>query len=558
MQVVENTECVGIWTEYLVCKIVGIDFISTRTYVKDLNFPLQQELSKKLEFLKNIGICEHIGGENSSIGDFKLADGAYLSVKTNISGDKVCPNFIGQTTLKKLNFSTTDDFKYWVLNSPEEAYLKYSQALLKTKHLLYINYSTGNFFYITNQQELPKLSSFTFTKNLDTWKESCTMKIDGKSIAEFQVHNNRNCVKCRFSMKNFIQNSTLYKTGTFTKTNFKIKKKVGTFNYLGSKTKLLHFIRKSIEEYIKRPISEISSFFDLFAGSGAVSSYFLENKVKNIITNDNMYYSKVLCAGMICDEDVSSYITTLNQLEPKAGHITKTYATNRMYFTEDNAKRIDAIREYLADNKEIIGCKKFYILLRCLLYAATKVANISSTYGAYLKKFKTSSLKQLNLVCPEVKTEETALTTYNQPILQLIKDIDIIGDVCYLDPPYNSRKYSSNYFVMEVLASNCKTLVSDGITGIPLTEPQGSSDFCSKTTVVESFDLLFKKIKTKHIFVSYSSESLVTKECITDLLNVNGWTDVKIYSQSYQRFKSNSRTSNDATLFEYLFCAKRA
>lgn len=559
MEVVENTETIGIWTEYVICEVLGIKFNSSRDYVKDLNFAVADELFKKLEFLKNIGICEHIGNQNDSVGDFRLNDGTFLSVKTNISGDKVCPNFIGQTTLKKLNFTSPEDYKFWTLNSPGEAFLKYSKALLKTEHLLYINYSAGKIFYITHQPVSLSNSSFSFTKTLETWKESCTMKIDGKSIAEFQVHNNRNCVKCRFSMSNFIQKFTRHQAYTFSKINFKIKKKVGTFNYLGSKTKLLSFLRTSIEEYTTKPLQEISTFFDLFAGSGAVSAYFLENGVKNIVTNDNMYYSKVLSSGMICDEDISKDIDILNNLEPSRGFITETYATNRMYFTEDNAMRIDAIREYLEYNKELIGDKKFHILLRCLLYASTKVANISSTYGAYLKKFKPSSSKRITLFCPDVKYCSTKLTNYNDSILNLVEYLDISGDVCYLDPPYNSRKYSSNYFVMELLATNCKDPVSNGITGVPLTEPQGSSDFCSKAKAIESFSKLFSKISTKYLFLSYSSEALLSKETILELLSSNGWCEVEIKYQSYQRFSSNKKTKNASTdLEEYLFCAKRA
>lgn len=561
MEIVQNTETVGIWTEYVICKVLNISFnTASRDYVKELNFSIQKELETKLDFLKTVGISHHIGNENDSIGDFKLCDGSYLSIKTNISGDKVCPNFIGQTTLKKLNFESVNQFKTWVLNNPEEVFLKYSKALLKSQHLLYVNYNNGQIFYIKHQELLSRAVSFSFTKDIQSWNESCTMKFDGKSIAEFQVHTNRNCVKCRFSMNNFIKNFTSFTYCNFTKTNFKIKKSAGTFNYIGSKTKLLTFLRESIEDYTAKPLSEISSFFDLFAGTGAVSSYFLENKVKNITTNDNMYYSKVLCSGLICTENVKDYISILEQLTPVRGFITNTYATTRMYFTQDNAMKIDAMRQYLEENKESIGEKKFYILLRCLLYAATKVANISSTYGAYLKKFKSSSLKQIKLICPQVKTfEDSCFTIYNDSILDLVDKVNIQGEVCYLDPPYNTRKYSSNYFVMETLATNCKSPVSDGITGVPLVEPSGSGDFCSKVKVVDSFNALFSKINTEYIAVSYSNDGILSKELIKELLEKNGWIDVKIYTEPYQRFKSSKVSKQSIKdLVEYLICAKKS
>ena len=37
---------------------------------------------------------------------------------------------------------------------------------------------------------------FTFTRQtIEKWNESNTVKYDGISIGEFQVHNNRNCFK---------------------------------------------------------------------------------------------------------------------------------------------------------------------------------------------------------------------------------------------------------------------------------------------------------------------------------------------------------------------------
>ena len=55
--------------------------------------------------------------------------------------------------------------------------------------------------------------NFIFTKNLDTWNESATMKVEYKiedkktilSLGEYQIHNNRNCIKFRFDLKNLLR-----------------------------------------------------------------------------------------------------------------------------------------------------------------------------------------------------------------------------------------------------------------------------------------------------------------------------------------------------------------
>ena len=42
----------------------------------------------------------------------------------------------------------------------------------------------------------------TFTKpTVEDWKESNTVKYDGVTIGEFQVHSNRNCFKFRFDLE---------------------------------------------------------------------------------------------------------------------------------------------------------------------------------------------------------------------------------------------------------------------------------------------------------------------------------------------------------------------
>jgi hypothetical protein len=43
-----------------------------------------------------------------------------------------------------------------------------------------------------------------FTRGLGEWKESTTLKIGNKSIGEFQIHNNRDCIKFRFNIETLI------------------------------------------------------------------------------------------------------------------------------------------------------------------------------------------------------------------------------------------------------------------------------------------------------------------------------------------------------------------
>jgi adenine-specific DNA-methyltransferase len=554
--IVKNTETIGLWVEYLLCKIHNVPFKSSRTYIKELDYNISGFINKLTEITKELKIVEHIG-QNNNNHDFLLADNKTLSVKTTISNYKVCPQEVGQTTLSKLNFKDKISYKKWVLTNPKEAFDFYSGGLFSSTYTIYVNFKKGEVFIIPAQKINSELFSFSFTKNIDTWVESCSMKIGNKTVAEFQVHNNRNCVKCRFSMNN-ISNLFDFKKLLFTKTDFKVAKSIGTFNYIGSKTKLLQFIEISIKDYIGKPIEKITSFYDIFSGTGVVSSHFMKLGCKKVITNDLMYYSYILTSCLtnknINTKKIKDFVKELNETEPLEGYIYKTYASSRKYFTNNNAMLIDSIRTKIEENRENFTIEEYNILIKILLYSATKVANISSTYGAYLKKYKKTALVKLKLNSNLLDDlYDCELVSYNKNVL----DLQITGDVCYLDPPYNSRKYSSNYFVMESIAKYDKQEVSSGITGIPLTEPIGSSSFTSKKEVTNSFNTLLSKINTKYVFISYNSESLLSKQEMIDILLANSFKNVKVYSQEYKRFKSNKLVDNQlVNLEEYLFSAE--
>lgn len=557
--IVKNTETIGLWVEFLVCKIHNIPFKSSRTYIKDLNYQVPNFINQLRELSKDLKILEHIGQDNTK-HDFLLVDDKTLSIKTTITGDKICPQEIGQTTLSKLNFKDQSSYKKWVLDNPREVFDFYSSGLFSSTYTMYVNFNKGEVFIIPSQKINSENFIFSFTRNIDTWLESTSMKIGNKTVAEFQVHNKRNCVKCRFSMNN-ISNLFDFKKLLFTKTDFKVAKSIGTFNYLGSKIKLLNFIENSVKDYIGKPIEKITSFYDIFSGTGVVSSHFMKLGCKSVITNDLMYYSYILTSCLTNKNiniiKVKNFVKELNNTEPLEGYIYNTYGSSRKYFTNSNAKLIDGIRTKIEENKENFTLEEYNILIKILLYSSTKVANISSTYGAYLKKFKKSALVKLKLedtLLSDLYDESIKSISYNKNVL----DLHITGDVCYLDPPYNSRKYSSNYFVMESIAKYDKQEVSNGITGIPLKEPSGSSSFTSKKEVLNSFNSLLSNIKTKYVFISYNSESLLNKQEMIDILIANSFKNVKVYIQEYKRFKSNKLVDDKkVALEEYLFSAEK-
>jgi adenine-specific DNA-methyltransferase len=125
----------------------------------------------------------------------------------------------------------------------------------------------------------------------------------------------------------------------------------------------------------------------------------------------------------------------------------------------------------------------------------------------------------------------------------------------YLDPPYNERQYSKNYFPLNIIAKKPEMLLDiqlKGKTGIP--NDCFISPFCKKSDVENAFDILFKELKTKWIFLSYNSESMVSKDKMVDIMKKYG--NVSVIEREYKRFKS-FEYNKDVQINEYLFCLQK-
>lgn len=181
-------------------------------------------------------ITTHLGTDNKS-EDFALKDGTFLSVKSNISTPKVCPNTIGQISrdkwlqffkdeeTKNENEDTIQKIKDRFYNNPSLIINKYLKFLFSHEYLLWL-YNTENAF----QYKILKVQSFTFdkdriefTRSREMFNESVTVKYiikdDPKythftcqkpiSFGEFQIHSNRNGVKFRFHMVGLLKILTI-------------------------------------------------------------------------------------------------------------------------------------------------------------------------------------------------------------------------------------------------------------------------------------------------------------------------------------------------------------
>jgi adenine-specific DNA-methyltransferase len=326
--------------------------------------------------------------------------------------------------------------------------------------------------------------------------------------------------------------------------------------YIGSKYKLLDWIFENVQE-----LTDGSSFFDVFAGTGVVSQRFLSTH-KRVVLNDFLYSNEVIYQAFFNSNDVD-----FNRLEDLASDIFKAAKASKSqnyfdknfggkFFSKRDAKTIGHIRQSLDEALETneITTAEFNVLLASLIYSTDKISNTVGHYDAYIKGGEIHDRFEFSLI-------ENVDTSKNK--VEIIRgDANLAAtivsaDIAFLDPPYNSRQYSRFYHVLENLAEWKKPKLF-GVALKP--EPQNISDY-SKTSAPAVFADLVEKLNCRYLVVTYnntfspkssSSRNKITLEEITRILERKGSTT--ILSRGHRFFNSGKTDFDDHK--EYLFITK--
>lgn len=338
--------------------------------------------------------------------------------------------------------------------------------------------------------------------------------------------------------------------------------------YIGGKSLLLNNINNAVLNHTDKNIKSIT---DLFSGSGVVG-HFMKEQGYRVITNDLLYFPYVMSRGTtginqiltFAKLGVSDPIKYLNDLSIENTSFTlddcfifQNYSPNsnceRMYFQNDNAVKIDIIRlqieEWKKQNK--LTDDEYYYLLASLLAAVPYVANITGTFGAYLKYWDKRTYNTLVL--------EPYSILINQPCECHWGDYtDVLSaetDILYADPPYNSREYLPNYHVMETIARYDNPTIK-GVTGIREYSKEKSA-FCKKATVSSAFETMIKDTKSRFVIISYNNEGLITTKELSDICRSYAKSDTfELIEMDYRRYKNKIPNNTDG-LKEQLYILER-
>ncbi len=339
--------------------------------------------------------------------------------------------------------------------------------------------------------------------------------------------------------------------------------------YIGNKRRLLPFLSDAFRHLEGE--HPISSFVDPFSGSGSVSRL-AKSLGYAVAANDWEHYAWVVTAAhlVVNPSDgatlfesrggVEGAIGELNRIgeearrrEDPAGYLAATYApkktdaadyrTERLFYSAENARFLDAVRDrveqwYPGWELGAKALKEKLLLVSAIIYEAATHANTSGVFKAFHKGFGgfgRDSLKRILapavLELPVLWESERPMTAAREPAVRFAAGN--AADLCYLDPPYTTHQYGSNYHLLNTIVLWDKPpvgtdLKSDGRlahkAGIRRDWVRTRSDFCVRSRAAGALEELIESIDARVIALSYNTEGIVSIEEVYEIMSRLGRT----------------------------------
>lgn len=324
------------------------------------------------------------------------------------------------------------------------------------------------------------------------------------------------------------------------------KYKISNRRYLGSKTRLLPFIKKTIEENCVN----CKSFFDIFGGTGVVGDFFSQDY--RIVINDILYcnylaFEAFLGTKPFSVKKINTIIEELNSIQSnKENYYSKNFADT--YLSKENMLKVGEIRDRidnLYDNKSI-NERERAILITALIYAIDHIANTVGHYDAFRKG--ASLDKKLEIKPLEInRNHSNNNLVFNTDSNELAKDVK--ADIAYIDPPYNSRQYADAYHFLENVARNEKPKV-EGVAR-KMDRSALKSRYNMKSAP-RAFEELVQSLNVRYILVSYNnigekanarSNAKITDTEIIETLKRRG--SVKVFEKEFNSFTTGKTKLED-------------
>lgn len=349
------------------------------------------------------------------------------------------------------------------------------------------------------------------------------------------------------------------------------------YRYIGNKTKLTPHILDRVE----RLVGATGTVADIMAGTGTVAlelrkagytviasdvmTYSYHHLMVNLCLDAAPPFSGLVSQGVVKHDETDAYeavLAYLNGIEPKESFFFREFSPGgvpqngcepRKYFTTENAKKIDAIREKInewIDNGYVSKVEES-LLKHTLIMAVNEVANISGTYGYFLADFKKNANTPIDLKPVEFYAENSVGHMVKLGFAENLA-ATITADLCYIDPPYMKRQYAANYHILETIARG-DFPEAVGKSGLRDWWEQHSK-LCTKTRGLQSFKKILGDMHCPKFLISYSEDGLFSLEQLENCFSKFG--TVEVQEIDYNRFRSND-SKLPKKLKEYLISIER-
>jgi DNA adenine methylase len=328
--------------------------------------------------------------------------------------------------------------------------------------------------------------------------------------------------------------------------------------YMGSKNKILPVIWKYLQEL------DFDSVYDAFAGSNVVS-YFLKCQGKKVITNDFLTFSYTFSKAVIenstdtLDENDVRFLLLKNK---NNNFIQNTFRD--IFFSEEENIFLDRVSHNISQlQSEYEKALAFSALVRACLKKRSR--GIFTFVGERYNDGRLDMQKSIEAHFIEsIKIFNDAVFDNSKPNLAYndrAEQLTVRADLVYLDPPYFTPKsdndYVRRYHFVEGLVKRWNGLKIQEHSVVKKFESY-KSPFSKKETASSAFEKLFKKYNNSIIVVSYSSNSLPTKEeLITMLKKYKSDVQVHEIDHTYSFGNQPHKIGNERNrVKEYVFIGK--
>ena len=339
--------------------------------------------------------------------------------------------------------------------------------------------------------------------------------------------------------------------------------------YIGNKRRLLPFLSDAFKHLALE--HSVTSFIDPFAGSGSVSRL-AKSLGYAVAANDWECYAWVVTAAHIlvnpsdCETlfrrqgGVEGAIAELNRVgeeargsEVSSGYLSRTYAprsteiadyrTERLFYTAENARFLDAVRDRVEEwypgwELDPQPLKEKLLLVSAIIYEAATHANTSGVFKAFHKGFGGFGRDALTRILAPAVLEVPVLWESSLP-MRVTRDTASEfasanrADLCYLDPPYTTHQYGSNYHLLNTLVLWDKPPIGTELTadgrlrhkaGIRRDWVRTRSEFCVRSRASGALEELLVSVDAGLIALSYNTEGLVSIEEVYEIMSRLGRT----------------------------------